>query len=135
MIVYLPEVIVTALGTDGREPSESQSITDELVIQEEKIKCHICDFKNHNFSSQCSECGINLRKKKAKMQSKKKNKKKIERKQQKKKQRQCQGNKVTYRSKLYAKKAREKLLHKKGRGSRIYRCHTCKGYHLTKQKN
>ena len=135
MTVYLPEVIVTTLGTDSREPSDSQSKSNELVNQEEKIKCHICDYENYTYSSQCSECGINLRKKKAKMQSKKKNKKKIERKKKKMNQRQCQGNKVTYRSKLHAKKVREGLLQKKGRGSRIYRCHTCKGYHLTKQKN
>ena len=136
MIVYLPEVLVAALDSDDRVPLESQSMRDESVIQEEeKRKCHICDFKNHNFSSKCSECGIYLRKKKPKMQPKKKNKKKIERKLQKKKRQQCQGNKVTYRSKYNAKKAREKLLLKKGRGSRIYRCHTCKGYHLTKQKS
>jgi len=100
-------------------------------------KCLVCDTINHHFSSICSECGISLRKKKIKNknQTKKINKKKKKRNLLNIKTKKCVGNKVTYWSKKQANKAREEIFLKKGIGSRIYYCNTCKSYHLTKQKS
>lgn len=99
-------------------------------------KCLVCDNVNPHFSSICSECGVSLRSKTIKntSQTKKKNKKKKKKNLLNIKARKCVGNKVTHPSKKRANKVREELF-LKGRGSRIYYCNTCKGYHLTKLKS
>ena len=99
-------------------------------------KCLVCDSVNPHSSSICSECGVSLRSKtiKNKNQTKKINKKKKKKEILKIKAKKCVGNKVTHPSKKHANKVREELF-LKGRGSMIYYCNTCKGYHLTKQKS
>ena len=101
----------------------------------EKIQCPVCDTDNHHFLATCSECGARLRKVKRRTGPKKKNRKKIEAKAKKKEMRKCRGNKQTYPKRTDAVKARYGLFQKTGRMSKIYRCGTCNGYHLTKLRS
>ena len=98
----------------------------------EKIPCIVCDTENYHFMSSCSECGVRLRKAVARPGTKKKNKKKNESKIKRKILAQCRGNKHIYPTKKDAGNASRGIFKKTGRMSKIYRCGTCKGYHLTK---
>jgi len=80
----------------------------------------------------CSECGVRLRKAVARSGPKKKNRKKIESKKKRIILAQCRGNKQTYPTKKDAQISSRIIFKKTGRMNRIYRCETCKGFHLTK---
>ena len=101
----------------------------------EKIQCPVCDTDNYHFLTTCSECGARLRRVKRKTGPKKKNRKKIEAKAKKKEMSKCRGNKQTYPKYADAAKASRGIFQKKGRMSKIYKCGTCKGYHLTKLRS
>ena len=101
----------------------------------EKIQCPVCDTDNHHFLTTCSECGARLRKVKRKTGTKNNNRKKIEAKAKKKKMSKFRGNKQPYQNIAEAVKARYGIFKKTGRMSKIYRCGTCKGYHLTKLRS
>ena len=101
----------------------------------EKILCSVCDTENYHFMSSCSECGVRLRKAVAHPGTKKKDKKKKESKIKRKILAQCRGNKQIYPTKKDAENASRGIFKNTGRMSKIYRCGTCKGYHLTKLRS
>ena len=103
--------------------------------RKEKIPCDVCDTDNYAFMSSCSECGTRLRKAVARSGIKKKNKKKNESKIKRKILTQCRGNKQIYPTKKDAENASRGIFKNTGRMSKIYRCGTCKGYHLTKLRS
>jgi len=47
----------------------------------------------------------------------------------------CRGNKQTYSTKNDAIKASRGIFIQKGRMSKIYRCRSCQGFHLTKLRS
>lgn len=75
---------------------------------------------------------MKLRKAMARPGPKKKNQKKILFNRRKKELARCRGNKQIHSTQKDAAKVSRAIFRKKGRMSKIYRCGTCKGYHLTK---
>ena len=78
---------------------------------------------------------MRLRKAVARPGTKKKNKKKNESKIKRNILAKCRGNKHIYPTKKDARNASRGIFKKTGRMSKIYRCGTCKGYHLTKLRS
>ena len=92
------------------------------------ITCRVCDTVNPNYRTKCSECNAGLILKRArsapstnKKQDSKHPKGGI-----------CKQEKEIFPNKNMAGAAAKGLFRKRGRMSKIYYCHSCKGYHLTK---
>jgi len=91
-------------------------------------KCGVCDYVNVLLTPTCKNCNARLMKKRVPARSKRSK----ARDKNKRKRAQCSGTKVTFARKSEARMAAKKIQDNTGRMSKIYRCKTCNGYHLTK---
>jgi len=100
--------------------------------QNDTVKCGVCNHENPVFRFKCSNCGVRLSKKKHKKMASKK-KKALQK--NKRKPLGCDGNKIKYRRRSDASKARKNIYSQKGAILRIYKCKICNAYHLTKLRS
>ena len=103
-----------------------------MTSQDAEVKCGVCDTINPAFRLKCSKCGLRLSKKKHKKMASKK-KKALQK--NKRKPLGCDGNKIKYRRRSDASKARKNIYSQKGAILRIYKCKICNAYHLTKLRS
>ena len=103
-----------------------------MASKEGGVKCGVCDTENPVFLLKCSKCGLRLSKTKHKKMASKK-KKALQK--NKRKPIGCDGNKIKYRTRHDASKARKNIYAQKGAILRIYKCKVCNAYHLTKLRS